>query len=270
MRSGNMLPREALDSLTEQERVEFEIRATIAVYAIDEELGRLHGGSAGSGWNLLLGDPQDYIPEAKKRLRGDDRPADFENIDDLMKAFSVTATRIMQDRIRDARGDTRKVIRVDENKKIKLIRPSRPAQVTVVYERDVNRPTNLIAIDLLAKPEYADEEFLLQAPELSDEATRHRFLQLLICEIRSLGTKWSERLARIFELCREWPETWLELVTVNDQGQLSFKVKRIAFVLEESTQDISNALRHLATLAEELRDPGFQKMIAKAVAAGNE
>jgi hypothetical protein len=260
MRSGTILPREAFDTLDDDERREFEIKAMDEAYAIEELLERRDGGSSGSGRHLLLGDPMDFIPRAVKRLREDRRTYDLKEVDDLVKLFASAVARLMKDRIRDIRGDTRKVLHLDPQSKIKLIRSHRPGGTNVIYQRDTEDETNAVFFDVLP-----EDPILVHAIELSDKTIQDRFLRLLVSRIKTLGSPWSDRLSRIFQLCLEWPEQWKELITVTN-GNMSFKVKRIAFVLKEKPQDISNALRHLDNLAIELGDPEFEELIAKAAA----
>jgi hypothetical protein len=264
MRSGTMLLREALDSLSDDERREFNIKATQEIFAIDERLQNAHGGSSGSGQHLLLSDPLDNLPGAMTRLRADDRPRTLRCVDDLITEFTGIVARMIKDRLRDIKGDTRKVVKFGD-KRIKVIRPGRPATAVGVYEKDPNSGA-VVRIDVRAKPENHDNSLSIVDIDLPAKEHKERFLELLIKELELRKPAWADRFAKIIRLCLDWPESWHDLIVVNAEGRLSFKVQRIAAILQEDPQDISNALRHRDTLAEELGDPEFEKL-KKAAAA---
>jgi hypothetical protein len=257
MKTGNISGGEALDSLSEEERTQFGIRILDEVYAIDEELRNAHGGLEGSGRYHLLQDPMTYIARGEYSLRQNSRIYFIDGIDGLVCLVARAAASLIHDDMRSIAGDTRKIDRRTGAKVIK----HQPASHVVKFIRDDENPAHIVDFDVVSKfnDPILDGFVSIRAAELTDATARSKFLDLLIATLETLGRTWSDRLSAIFAECTEHPE----LIGLKD-GRLHFNVNAIAAAIEDKPQNVSNALRHLDGLAEELGDPEFAKLIQNA------
>jgi hypothetical protein len=257
MKTGNISAREGLDSLDDDEQVEFGIKVLDEVYAIDELLRTRHGGFMGSGQHHLLADPMDYISRAQDRLRQDNNIHRVGAVDDLVHLTTKAVLSMVRDDMRTIRGDMRKI---DRRTGAKIIR-HQPASHSVMFIKADDGDADIVSFEPVPKIDApaADGIISVRDEELVDVAAKTKFVHLLISKLESLGWAWSDRLSAIFVECLERPE----LIGLED-GRLHFNVKAIAEALKDKPQNISNALRHLDDLAEQLGDPEYAKFTQEA------
>lgn len=255
MKTGTVLLGEVFDSLTVDEHRDFMIAATLAAYEIHDQLERDEGKPNGRNRHLLLGDPLDYLASAVERVRLSTQPQQINDLQDLVKHLSRFVALKMKDRLRDAAGDTRKVDPITGNKIFK------PQIIDVAVQFHGDDRKNFDVIDHNGEP-LAGKTISLRLEDLDNAAKIDRFLDLLIEAIAARGHRWSARLSAIIKACRNDPN----LFEV-EEGRTLFRIEAIADTLGDKPQNISNALRHLAELAEKLGDPNFEALIKKAATA---
>lgn len=272
MKVGNVLPQEAFSSLSEEEERCFNVKALMQVYDAYEELRKRdlrRGGRTGSGRHLVIGDPWDFFCEAKDSLSHSKNAIQLDGLDDLVLALVRIASKVMNERMRAVRGDTHKIRSVGERKE--KIFKHHPVAVKAAYRID-DDASQVVDFEIIKKDDapISDEIISLRLSSLVDKETKTRFFVLLIAKIRALGRAWSDRLSGIFEVCLDRPE----LFHLRDDGTAGFDRQGIAKEFERkfhqvlTPAEVSNAMRHLDRLADDLDDPSFDSLTRSASRTG--
>ena len=251
MKSGPCAFAEALSSLDEIERRDFDVRCVAAAYDLVDAsepyfrtrgsggmVGRITTRSPNNAF-LLLKDPMTYLEEGVKRTLSSTHTREWKSVIDLVTTVRIEIWYAVYDSLRDASSDPRKG---KGQYASRFKQRNLPTSLSYSPTPDENNDP-LRDIDRYFDREYDELIHIF----MDKVGVHHRTLAIILTEVKALGRPWLADLMKIFDACCEHPQ-----LIKQTEKKWTFHVEDIAAATGLSPRRVQKLVGYARRLCETL------------------